>query len=978
MAKRVFELAKELGVRSKDVLEKCRAEGLELKNHMAALSAGLQATIQEWFSAEAGHGTAVETAKAVDVSAARKRAAAERRRRKKAEAEEQAVAESAGGDAVAVAEVSAPECPPAETEDVALDVPTEPSELAPAAEAAPAEVVAEPAATVVADAPALAPEAAVQTVAETAVAPAEAPVAQVPGVEEAAPVAEAPITEPTAAEAPVAEAPAAEAPVAEAPGAEVVAAPEASGTPEVPEAIEAPEAPVEPAEPGKKPGFIAPAGPQVVPRPAKLQGPRVIRVVQPDILPQRRPAPRRPAPGPAAGGQPAPTDIGVGRRGRGTAPAAATEEDGKGKGGKAGKRRSPRRRGGRAGEGVRQWRDRDISERRERLAAASGGGLRRHRASVRRPGEPVSGDGGPCEVDEPITIKSLSAAMAVKATELIKKLMAQGTLATVNHTITAETAESLATEFGVELKIKHQKSARERLVDNMAEQGEREKTPRPPVVTFLGHVDHGKTSLLDKIRSETVVDTESGGITQHIGAYQYRKGDAVVTFLDTPGHEAFTEMRSRGANMTDVVVLVVAADDGVMPQTVEAISHAKAAEVPIVVALNKIDVPNANINRVMGQLAEHGLQPREWGGETEVIQTSAIKGDGIDDLIELLSLEAEMLELTARTEGHAAGAVIEAEMAAGRGVVARLLVREGTLRPGDVILAGAGSGRVRQILDHRGKSIDEAGPAMPIEVIGLDAVPSAGDKFYVLDDISEAKRIAEEVRNEQREAQLFSKQQVTLDNLFSQITAGDVSELPLIVKADVQGSSEVLIASLNKLSTDEVRVKILHAGVGGISTSDVLLAEASGAIILGFHVVPDAAAREAAEKAGVDIRLYRVIYHLTEEVTKAMSGLLAPEIKEESLGHAEVREVFRVTKVGTVAGCFVTNGLVRRNAKIRLIRDSIVIEDERQIDTLKRFKDDAREVRNGFECGIKLAGYDDVKVGDIFEAYETVEVARTL
>jgi translation initiation factor IF-2 len=430
--------------------------------------------------------------------------------------------------------------------------------------------------------------------------------------------------------------------------------------------------------------------------------------------------------------------------------------------------------------------------------------------------------------------------------------------------------------------------------------------------------------------------------------------------------------------MTDVVVLVVAADDGVMPQTVEAINHAKAAGVPIVVALNKIDVANANVVRVMGQLAEHDLQPREWGGKTEVVQTSAITGQGIDDLVEVLSLEAELLELKADPSAPARGTVIESEMDPGRGVVARLLVQDGTLRVGDILLAGPGYGRVRQILDYRGRSMQEASPATPVEVSGLDAVPTAGDLFYVVDNLSEAKEVAEDYRSRAREQQLATKNRITLDNLFQQIASGNVSELPLIVKADMQGSVEVLIASLQKLSTEEVRVRILHAAVGGISTGDVLLAEASGAIILGFHVVADSAGRELAERLGVDVRLYRVIYQLIDEVTKAMEGLLAPEIKEQVLGHAQVREVFKVTRVGAIAGCLVTDGVIQRNSKIRITRDNIVIEDERTLESLKRFKDDAREVRNGMECGMKVAGYDDIKQGDILEAYTTVEVARTL
>jgi translation initiation factor IF-2 len=528
------------------------------------------------------------------------------------------------------------------------------------------------------------------------------------------------------------------------------------------------------------------------------------------------------------------------------------------------------------------------------------------------------------------------------------------------------------------LKVKQQKSLREQLDERMSKAQPQRLETRPPVVTFLGHVDHGKTSLLDRIRKTRVVDGESGGITQHVGSYRYEKDGVAVTFLDTPGHEAFTAMRARGANMTDVVVLVVAADDGIMPQTVEAINHARAAEVPIVVALNKIDVPNANVQRVLGQLAEYNLQPREWGGQTEVIQTSAITGAGIDTLLETLSLEAELLELRADPTAPARGVVIESEMAPGRGVAARVLVQDGTLRAGDVMIAGAASGRVRQINDDLGESVDAAKPGTPVEVSGLDVLPSAGDKFYVVEDITEAKHIAEEIRAEQRLGLLAAKQQLTLDTFFQRIAAGEASELPLIVKADVQGSLEVLTDSLNKLSTDEVHLKIIHAAVGGVSTSDVLLAEATGAVIVGFHVVPDAAAREQSEKLGVEMRMYQIIYEMIDSVRLAMQGLLEPERKEEVLGHAEVRNVFKVSRVGTIAGCYITDGVVQRNNRVRITRGGVVIENDRLLESLKRFKDDVRDVRAGMECGMKIAGYDDVKLGDVLEAYAVKEVARKL
>ena len=921
MAKRVFQLAKELGVRSKDVLEKCRAEGLELKNHMAALSAGLEATIREWFSDQATTHSAVERAEAVDVSEARKKAAAQRRRRKKKEAEEEEALTS---------ETALTSEPVLAAEPVLTAEPAEAALTAPAEEDTGA-------ATAAAEPPL--PEPAVAEDSPPALVAAE----ESQGPEAVVPAAEVEPTE------------------------EVV---EARPEPPMVEAVVPPEPPIE---------QIKPAGPQVVPTPAKLQGPTVVRVESPDRVPvPSRSGPRRPRGAEPVFGEElaipvTPTDQ-AGAVQRGTA--------GEQERARKAKRRSPRYRGGRSAassDGSRQWRERDLFERRERLAAATTGGLRHRRATVNMLAEArAAARSGPCEVEEPITIKSLSAAMGIKGVELVKKLMAQGTLVTVNQTISAETADMLAVEFGLELVIKRRKTLQEQLDERMGEEVATAHIPRPPVVTFLGHVDHGKTSLLDKIRSARVVAGESGGITQHIGSYRYEKEGRVVTFLDTPGHEAFTRMRARGANMTDVVVLVVAADDGVMPQTIEAINHAKAAGVPVVVALNKIDLPNANINRVMGQLAEYGLQPREWGGDTEVIQTSAETGDGIDDLVELLSLEAELLELTADPTTAARGVVVEAEMTHGRGAVARLLIQNGTLRVGDALLAGPGCGRIRQVLNDRGATVSEAGPATPVEVSGLDALPTAGDKFYVVKDIAEAKSIAEEIRTEQREDQLASKQQVTLDNLFEQISAGETTELRLIIKADVQGSVEVLVDSLNKQSTDEVQVKILHAAVGGISASDVLLADAADAIIVGFHVTTDSTAREQAEKAGVDMRFYQVIYELIDEVRAAMEGLLTPEISEEMLGHAEVREVFKVSRVGGVAGCLVTDGMIVRNAKVRVTRGGIVVEDNRTLDSLKRFKDDVREVRAGMECGMKIAGYSDVKVGDVLEAYRTVEVAREL
>jgi len=889
-------------VTSKAVLEKCRAEGIELKNHMAALSAGLEATIHEWFS-EGAVGTAVETTEHVDLESARKKAAAARRRRKKKAAEEQAEADQAVADVPAAP--AAAEAPAA----------------APTTEAAPAEPVAVPEA-----AP---PEAAPPAVEPAA--PSEAP-------------AEAPPEEPAL--------------VAEVETTEVETPPVEPAAPARPRAV--------PNEPDV-PEVIAPAGPQVVPKPAQLQGPRVVRFEGVDVVP-KRPAAGGLTPGERAPGAPA----GPAKRGLGDEERARRS-----------KRRSPRRKSGRTAETterLREWRDRDLIERSERLAAASGGTLRRHRAAVGRGrGDAHTGiRTGEVDIAEPITIKSLSAATGMKINTIIRHLMSMDVLATVNSVLSRQVAQAVALDHGIELKIKVALSAEEQLEESLAgrQADAGEATPRAPIVAFLGHVDHGKTSLLDHIRHARVADGEEGGITQHVGSYRYDEGGKHVVFLDTPGHEAFTAMRARGANMTDVVVLVVAADDGVMPQTVEAISHAKAAEVPIVVALNKIDLPNANVQRALGQLAEQGLQPREWGGQTEVIQTSAETGEGLDTLVETLALEAELLELTADAGAPGDGYVVEAQRDPSRGVLAHLLVRDGTLRTGDAILCGRGYGRVRSLTDDRGRSIAEAGPATPVEVTGLDEVPDAGDRFHVMADLAQAKQVAEERRQRQRMETLAAAPTTSLESVFERIEAGKAGELRLIVKADVHGSLEALLSSLAREGHEEIRVVILHSGVGGVTEGDVLLAEASEAIILGFQVVADQRARALAEAKGVEIRTYRVIYQLLEDVAKAVKGLLTPEFVEQVTGRVEVREVFRISRLGTVGGGYVLDGVIARNAKIRIIRDNVVIEDERELESLRRFKDDAREVRAGLECGLKIAGYDDVKVGDVIEAYQSVEVAR--
>ena len=523
----------------------------------------------------------------------------------------------------------------------------------------------------------------------------------------------------------------------------------------------------------------------------------------------------------------------------------------------------------------------------------------------------------------------------------------------------------------------------------VAELEQRERTDvrrRPPVVAVLGHVDHGKTSLLDRIRSTDRAAHEAGGITQHIGAFRTTIAGSdgsqkSVVFLDTPGHQAFTNMRARGANLADVVVLVVAADDGVMPQTTESINHAKAAGTPIVVALNKIDKPDAtegNIQKIFGQLADKGLNPVEWGGETEIIKVSAITGAGIPDLIEVLDYQAELRELTADYEGRAHGQVIEAELDPGRGPVARVLVQEGQLHVGDVVVIGRAYGKVRSMVDDHGKQLPQVGPATPVEISGIDEVPDAGDKMYSVGDLRKAEDIATQRRELERKQELAAKTKVTLDNGFEQMKNAATKELRVVLKADMQGSVEVLRKTLEDLSTEEVRVKVLHAAVGGITESDVLLAEASDAVIVGFEVIASAVARAEAERRGVDVRLYRIIYEIVEDVRRALEGMLSPTKREDVLGHAEVRDVFRVSKVGAIAGCYVTDGVVRRNAHIRVTRDGIVVEHDRTLESLKRFKEDAREVRAGMECGCKIEGYDDIREGDVLECYVTTEVRATL
>ena len=568
----------------------------------------------------------------------------------------------------------------------------------------------------------------------------------------------------------------------------------------------------------------------------------------------------------------------------------------------------------------------------------------------------------------------LASRMKKTGAEVVKTLMKNGVMASLSDVIDFDTAAIIAEELGCKVEKEIIVTIEEKLIDT-AEDKEEDLLPRAPVVVVMGHVDHGKTSLLDYIRDSHVAAGEAGGITQHIGAYQVEVGGKLITFLDTPGHEAFTAMRARGAMITDVAILVVAADDGIMPQTVESINHAKAAKIPIIVAINKMDKPEANPERIKEQLTKYELVPEEWGGDTIICPISAKTGDGIDNLLEMVNLTAEMQELKANPNRSAHGAVIEARLDKGRGPVATLLVQNGTLHQGDVIIAGTAVGRVRAMTNAKGEKVTEAGPSVPVEIIGMGEVPGAGDDFHAVADERMARELVEQRKHEQKMASSSPVGKVSLEDLFSQIKQGEMKDLNIIVKADVQGSAEAVKASLEKISNDEVRVRVIHCAVGAINESDVMLATTSNAIIVGFNVRPDNNAKETATRNKVDMRMYRVIYDCINEIETAMKGMLAPKFKEVDLGQAEVRNVFRITGVGMVAGCYVTEGKMQRGAQMRLLRDNIVIYDG-SIASLQRFKDSVKEVAQGYECGITFEKFQDIKEGDVIEAYlmEQIEV----
>ncbi|MDQ7014566.1 MAG: translation initiation factor IF-2 [Planctomycetota bacterium] len=963
MAKRVFEIAKELKVASKAVVKKCHDEGIPdtlIKNHMSTVSAGLEQTIREWFSESESAHTAVENTEKVDLESVRV-APKQRRGAKAVESDEDATDTDSGGVATAA---------PA----AAAAAPTS----APAPTIAPAPTKARPIPTQVAATPAPAePDDSAQTSAPQ-------PAASTPATAESKDTttpAETDISEATPS--PQAATPQAASPPAVSPT--IVAASSSSGTTQG-------AAPVAPAPQNvpSRPTEIKPAGPQLdVRKPVKLSGPKVVRVEAPDNLP----APRSSRPYDGGGNFSGQGPGGGGGGGAGAGPARrggpARRRGGPGGQGGPGGGASTRRRTG-AGEEAApgSFTVQDLAEREARLQR-SGGYLKMRRQQAKRAAQAErsmmpSVQGGTVKISEPFTIKDLSAATGVKAADIVKKLFMQGIMATINSGIETSQAQEAMMDWDIELEVVEAKTAEQQISEAFEKRDTVDERPRGPVVTIMGHVDHGKTSLLDKIRNARVAAGEAGGITQATSAFRVpvTMGDDTkqVVFVDTPGHQAFTEMRSRGATITDVVVLVVAADDGVMPQTIESINHAKAAGVPIVVALNKCDKPEAtdtNVQRIYGQLAEHGLNPTEWGGDVEVIKTSAITGDGIQELLDVLDYQAQLLELKADFGGAAGGSVIEARMVEGRGPVASLLVQQGKLKVGDFLVAGPAFGRVRDIINDQGKRLKEVEPPIPVQVSGLDQIPDAGDPFFVVDTLKKAQQAAEQRRHRDREQQL-AQPAVTLSSLFTQMGENEPKEILIVLKADVQGSVDVLRSEIESNTTDEVKVRVLHAAVGGITDSDVVLAEASNAIIVGFNVIPAAKARSTAEQKKVEIRTYDVIYHITEDIKKAVEGMLEPELRQEVLGHAEVRKVFRVSKVGMIAGCYVTDGTIERDALIRVTRGDIVIENDRKLAQLKRIKDDAKEVRSGMECGMKIDGYDDIKEGDILECYKTIEVKRTL
>lgn len=1073
MAKRLHQIAKELGVDSKVIVAKCQAEGIPetvVKGHMSAISVGLEATIREWFSGAEGQSsaTAVETAEKVDLSHAKTKVG-----RAKSKKSEDGHHGDDPGDAgsTAVTTEAAPEAktvptaphatpshsvkPPATSAHPPITtvvVPHGPSTPLPGAHGHTVEAKPKPIETIQSDveepharatpiAPSVTPPKPVGPPPTRTAAPLP-PQHHAPqhhthrdaafGTEHATDGGNKhtdPVRPAASVASPQRPTPGMHGPshgtTPASPGRDdegtAPALPTSGNTgvntagnsggstggtrpssypPLMPGRPGGPNAPLSKPAPMNipvRPTSVSPAGPRLgAPTAVKLSGPKVVRVEAPENLPAPRPRGPRPAgagpTGPRTGGGVAGAPGGEDDHSR-----SPRRKDAAGSNSGPGAKRStgagvPERRRARSGQ---EWigstqgvfSEQDLIEREERLARA-GGFLKKRKQDLKRPGQPGAGQAeqaeGRIKISAPFTIKDLSEKTGVKAAEIVKKLFMQGIMKKINDPIEVEKAIEVMMDFDLDLEVTQTQTAEETVSSEFEKRETKDLRSRGPVVTILGHVDHGKTSLLDKIRNANVAAGEAGGITQKTSAFRAEVEVAgekkQIVFLDTPGHEAFTSMRARGAKITDVVVLVVSAPEGVMPQTVESINHAKAAGVPIVVALNKIDRPDATENQIqktLGELAKNGLNPTLWGGDIEVVKTSATTGEGIKELLETLDYQSQLKDMKADFGGPAQGTVIESKQEEGRGATATLLVQQGCLKVGDFIVAGRAFGRVRDISDDRGTKIREATPPMPVQISGINVIPDAGDKFYVVDTLKKAQEAAEQRQQRERQVQL-AQPKVTLDNIFSQITTTTVKEIRIILKTDQQGTVDVLKAECEKIKHDEIKVSVIDAAVGGITESNVLLADASKAIIIGFNVIPSGKARQLAEQKGVEIRTYQVIYDITDDIKKAAEGLLAPEVREEVLGHADVRQVFKISKVGAIAGCYVTDGTVLRDALIRVTRNGIVIEHDRKLAQLKRVKDDAKEVRAGIECGMKIDGYDDIKEGDVLECYKKVEIKRTL
>ena len=932
---RITQVAKDLGIPTKDIIEKCISEGIEgVTTPQASIPVGLAETIKEWFGGS-GTSTGTETAASVDVAGIRDRVQKAAPKRKK-------------GAEVPVAEV-------APTIEVAVAAPA----------VAPPETASE-----------IEAKHSRQTVVTGKVADkiAVTTTVKIDAGKMSPAVADASISlpiEPT------------------------IVAP----TIVPPTAIVPPEPPIAPLKPAvvvPPPKLVIPAPMNVPTRPVRarptsqllqqptktsLSGPKVIRVEAADNIAAPRPRMGGPF---GSGGRPpigrsGGPNIGTGAgAGAGDASRRGPVTPSKRRPADAGRigRADPARDGSRSSK--------DLEERANRIGQADGF-FRKHRTSTQRSNAPqgrsvVAKPQGPVRVPDPVSVKELSELTGVKVSEIMKKFLLAGNPITINTALDGDQSTEVMMNFGIDIEIDEAKTASDEIEERFAARTRTDERARPPVVTILGHVDHGKTTLLDRIRSTNVAAGEAGGITQSTRAFQVnvKTGDQtrMITFIDTPGHEAFTAMRARGAKVTDIVVLVIDAVDGVMPQTVESINHIKAAKVSVIVALNKIDRPEfdeKNLQRIYGELAKNDLNPVPWGGPVEVALVSGLKGTGLPELLETIALQADVLELKADWGGHAQGSVLEARMEEGRGPVAQLLVQEGCLKRGDFVVVGRAFGRVRDIVSDRNERITSAEPTAPVAISGIDMLPDAGDKFYVVDSLAAAEKAALERRAFERDREL-SAPKVTLDNIFETMAKSKKKELPLIVKGDVQGSVETLKVVLGRIKAEDVSISIKHAGVGGINESDVELAATTGAVIVGFNVTSNAKSRQLAEVRKIDIRLYEVIYQLTDDMDKAVRGLLEPEIKLQVLGHADVRAVFKITKVGAIAGCYVTDGVIERNAQIRVTRDGIVVEKDRRLEQLKRFKDDAKEVRAGNECGMKINGYDDIREGDVLECYRTITV----